>query len=218
VTARDAGSALNCSCGRRVVVPLLEEFRDHPVLLSATTVEGRIRRLIAEGVLPSTDACLRCGDVTAQLVGIDLQCERYKARASGGQRVLIIPFLWGVFWATWREPERLEIRGRDTDVPAPVGLCEECRHQLRAPVAFWYVALTAFLLAASCIVGYFLPVAGIGLAVVALALLVVTRHLAVQSWQGALKGLLRKVPVYRQVLERYPWAVVVMPREEVNRQ
>jgi hypothetical protein len=118
----DAGSALTCSCGRRVVVPLLEEFRDQAVLLSAPTVERRVRRLIAEGALPDTDACLRCGDATAEPVGIDLQCERYMAHTSGGQRFLIIPLVWGFLWATWREPERLEIRGRDTDVPAPVSL------------------------------------------------------------------------------------------------
>jgi hypothetical protein len=72
VVARDVGAAIHCPCGRRVVVPLLEEFRDHPVLLSAPTVERRVRRLVAEGVLPSTDACLRCGDAAAKPVGIDL--------------------------------------------------------------------------------------------------------------------------------------------------
>jgi hypothetical protein len=209
----DAGSVLTCSCGRRVVVPLLEEFCDHPVLLSAATVERRVRRLIAEGVLPSTEACLRCGDGVAEPVGIDLQCERYTTRASGGQRFLIIPLLWGLVWASWREPERLEIRGRDTDVPAPVGLCAVCQRQLRVPAASWYLLLTALLLVACGIVGYFNVGAGIGVAVVGMVLLVVTRRLALRSWQTGLRALLRKVPVYRQVLERYPRAVVVMPRE-----
>jgi hypothetical protein len=218
VVESNAGSALNCSCGRRVVVPLLEEFQDHPVLLSAATVERRVRRLIAEGVLPSTEACLRCGDVTAQPVGLHLQCERYTARTSGGQRFLLIPLLWGFVWASWREPERLEIRGRDTDVPAPVSLCATCRSQLRAPAASRQVVLTALLLAASGVVGYFHLVAGVSLAVAGLALLVVVRRLALRGWQGALKGLLRKVPVYRQVLGRYPSALVVLPKEDVSSQ
>jgi hypothetical protein len=196
-----------------MVVPLREEFRDHPVLLSAATVECRVRRLIAEGVLPSTDACLRCGDVAAQPVDVELQCERYTARAAGGQRFLIIPLFWGVVWASWREPERLEIRGRDTDVPAPVGLCVACRRQLRAPSASGYVLLTALLLAACGVVGYVNLVAGIALGVVGMALLVVMRGLALRGWQRMLRGLLRQIPVYRQVLERYPRAVVVMPKE-----
>jgi hypothetical protein len=47
VVEDDAGSSLLCSCGRRVVVPLLDEFRDHPVLLSeeasGTPGPGRTR-------------------------------------------------------------------------------------------------------------------------------------------------------------------------------
>jgi hypothetical protein len=212
VTENDAGSALSCSCGRRVVVPLLEEFHEQPFLLSAATVERRVHRLIAEGVLPSTHACLRCGNGAAQPVAIELLCERYTARVSGGQRFLIIPLLWVFVWATWREPERLEIRGRDTDVPTPVGLCVQCRQELRIPATFWHVLLTALLLAASGLVGYFKLMAGIGLAVVGLGPVVVTRRLVLRRWQSMLKGLLRKVPVYREVLKRYPRAVVVVPK------
>jgi hypothetical protein len=201
-----------------VVVPLLEEFTDHPVLLSASTIERRVRRLIAEGVLPGTDACLRCGDGAAQPVAIDLQCERYTARASGGQRFLLIPILWGFVWASWREPERLEIRGRDTDVPTPVGLCAECRRRLGSPAASWYLLVMALLLAASGVVGYFNLVAGTGLAVVGLGLTSITRSLVLRRWQSTLKGLLRKVPVYRQILKRYPRAVVVMPNEGLGGQ
>jgi hypothetical protein len=201
-----------------VVVPLLEEFSDHPVLLSASTIERRVRRLIAEGLLPSTDACLRCGNEAVEPLGTALQCERYTARVSGGQRFLIIPLLWGFVWARWGEPERLEIRGRDTDVPAPCSLCKACRGQLRTPGASWYLLLTAVLLAASGVVGYFNFVAGIGLAAVGLVALVVTRCLILRRWQNVLKGLLCKIPVYRQVLKRYPYAVVVMPKEESGRE
>jgi hypothetical protein len=65
VTENDAGSALTCSCGRRVIVPLLEEFRDCSLLLSSASLERRVERLIAAGVLPSTAACLQCGAADA---------------------------------------------------------------------------------------------------------------------------------------------------------
>src|SRR5262249_16479833 len=160
VAENATGSALFCSCGRRVVIPLLEEFRDHSVLLSAATLELRVRRLIAEGVLPGTDACLQCGDGAAQPVAIKLECERYTARVSGGRRFLIIPLFWVFVWTTWREPEQLEIRGRDTDVPTPVGLCAECWRKLSAPAASRYLLVIALLLAAVGVVGYFNLVAG----------------------------------------------------------
>jgi hypothetical protein len=217
VAENDAGSALMCSCGRRVVVPLLEEFTDGSILLSASSIERRVRRLIAEGLLPSTDACLRCGDGAAESVAIDLQCERYAARATGGQRFLIIPFLWGFFWTAWREPEGLEIRGRDTDVPTPVGLCADCWNKVRAPPASWYMLLTALLLAASGVVGYLNRLAGIGCAVIGLSLMIAVRSIILRRWQSMLKQLLRKVPVYRQVLKRYSRAVVVIPKAGPDR-
>lgn len=44
VAEGDAGSAVKCVCGRRVEVPLLEEFHERPDLISATTLEARILR------------------------------------------------------------------------------------------------------------------------------------------------------------------------------
>jgi hypothetical protein len=58
---------------------------------------------------------------------------------------------------------------------------------------------------------YFDVLTGVGVAAIGLALLTLTRWLALKSWQQALKALLGKVPVYRQVLDRYPQAVVVVP-------
>jgi hypothetical protein len=210
VVEEDAGSSLTCSCGRRVVVPLLDEFRDHPVLLSAATVERRIRRLIAEGVLPGNAVCLRCSDDKAQVMNVDLECERYSVRTHGGQRFLVIPLIWGFLWATWREEKRVEVRGRDTDVPTPFALCAACQHQLRPPARSLYLLLGALLLAASGALGYFSPAIAVGTAAVGLALLVLMRAFAVRRWQRSLKGLLGKVPAYRQVLEKYPRAVVVL--------
>jgi hypothetical protein len=211
VAEDDAGSSLTCPCGRSVVVPLLDEFRDHPVFLSAATVERRVRRLIAEGLLPGTAVCLRCGDERAQVVNVDLACERCTARAHGGQRFLVIPFPLGFLWATWREDERLEIQGRDTDVPTPLALCAACRQQLGPHARSMYLLPAALLLVVGGALGHFSLAIGVSTAAVGLALLVLLRALAVTSWQRSLKGLLGKVPVYRQVLKWYPRAVVVLP-------
>src|SRR5437660_1576113 len=87
VEESDAGSSLTCSCGRTVVVPLLEEFQVRPVLLSAASLQRRVQRLVAEGELPIVSACARCGDVrTAQVVRVDLVCEKFWTRSSGGPR------------------------------------------------------------------------------------------------------------------------------------
>jgi hypothetical protein len=219
VAEDDVGSSLTCPCGRRVIVPLLDEFRDRPFLLSAASLERRVQRMIAEGELPSTDGCIRCGEGrAAQEVNVTLECERYTARAHGGQRFLIFPSLWvGWLWvAWWREEEWVEIRGRDTDVPTPICLCAECRRQFRGPARPVSLLLAALLLAVSGLVGYFDVMAGVGLGAVGLVLLGWQRRRASNRRQRALKGLLRKVPVYRQVLENYPQAVVLVPQEELD--
>jgi hypothetical protein len=213
VTEKDAGSMVRCSCGRPVVVPLLEEFQNHTVLLSAATVERRAQRLVAEGVLPGTDECLWCREVPAQRVDVIVQCERYTAHTSGGMRLLIMPIPLGfVRFIWWEEPERLEIRGRDTDVPAPVCLCETCRSNLRAPSAVKYLLLEAVVVVLGGVLAFINLLMVIGLVAVGLALLVLARRLAVRNWQQKLKRLLGKVPVYRQVLQSYPRAVVVMSK------
>jgi hypothetical protein len=190
-----------------VVIPLMEEFRDRPLLLSAPTLERGVQRLVAAGELP-LPACLRCGDGAANGVEVVLECERARARAGGGRRFLIVP---GLFWMTWREEEWVEIRGRDTVVRTPVALCAECRGQLRGqatPGHLKSLLLTILLLAVSGLVGYFHLVAGVALAVVGLVVLGWLGPRVFRRRQQALKALLRRVPVYHQVLERYPWAVV----------
>jgi hypothetical protein len=207
VAEDDTGSSLLCSCGRRVVVPLLEEFRDRPRLLSAATLERRIRRMIAEGELPIGGACLQCGEVKGPEVDVTLECERYTVHAYGGLRFLILP--WLLLW--WREEEGVEIHGRDTDVLAPICLCAECNRRFRRREGTVYLFLAVLLLLAGGLVTYFHVWAGVGLAAVGLALFVWRKRRIFKQQQRALKAMLRKVPVYRQVLERYPWAVVILP-------
>jgi hypothetical protein len=151
-------------------------------------------------------------------VNVNLECERYTARAHGGQRFLVIPFLWGFLWAAWREEERVEIRGRDTDVAAPIALCANCQCQLRAPSGALYLLFTVLLLAASGTLAYFSLAIGVGTAAAGLILLLLMRRLTIRSWQQALKVLLRKVPVYRQVLQRYPCAVIVFAHKGADKQ
>jgi hypothetical protein len=144
---------------------------------------------------------------------VKLECERYTARASGGQRFLIIPLLWVTVLARWHEEERVEIHGRDTDVQTPIALCAPCHRQLRARKRSWYLLVAVLVLAIGGIIAYFHILTGLGVAALGLAVLALTWQFAWSGRQRALKGLLRKVPVYRQVLERYPRAVVVVRSE-----
>ena len=133
--------------------------------------------------------------------------------------MLLIPFFFGFLLIRRREEVQVEVRGRDTDVPAPVNLCASCQRQLRPPATWLPLLLAALLLVTSgalaylCVVGEVCVVV-IGVALVALiglGVIALLRMLAVWRWQRSLKALLRKVPVYRQVLARYPRPVIVVP-------
>lgn len=212
VQPSDAGGALKCSCGRRVEVPLLEEFDGRSSLPSAPTIEHRIALLIADGELPRRAGCAQCGNSnSAEQVDPKLDCERYNAYVHGGDRFIILPFFSFIFWAWWREDKRLEIVGRDTIITAPLCLCDKCRNWLRAQSGWLYFACAGLAIAFGGIIGYFDWVIGLAAALMGLLAVAVWRRLVFTSRQKKLKSLLCEVPVYRQVLTRFPSALVIVP-------
>jgi hypothetical protein len=207
-----AGTAVFCGCRRRVVVPLLDEFRERPDLVSASTIERRVIRLVAEGELPLTGTCARCGAAEDGITRVILVCERYTARSGGGERFLIVPFITGVFWMSWREEEWTEIRGRDTDVIAPVCLCGLCLRHLRGRPGRAYLLPAAAAVGAGVLVGLANPVVGIVVGWAGLVGVALWRRASRRGRQRELKQVLGRVPAYRQVLTRYRHAVAVLPR------
>jgi hypothetical protein len=211
VKETDAGSAVNCRCGRRVVVPLAEELQTGRILVSAASIERRIRRMIACGDLPPDQLCASCGEAAgARLVKARAECERYRTRTSGGFRFLLIP---GLFWVAWREEKRTERLGRDTDVPAPFHLCDGCRQRFRASNGWIYLLVASVLAAAVALLVYLTSWVGVVLLPLALGLPWRLRVRALKRRQRAIKQALRRVPVYGQLLDRYPYAIVILPEE-----
>jgi hypothetical protein len=197
-----------------VVVPTPEEFQGSSLLLSAMTVERRVRRLLAAGELPPPGACARCGrwpDVG--VVDLWLECERSQVRATGGSRPpLVLPFLSVILWlAWWEEERRVEILGHDTAVPVPLAFCPECARGLPCPRGAADLAAGAAVLALSACVSYFTLLAGIALGLVGLAAVLWWAWRRRLRWHRDLKALLRQVPAYGQLLDQYRFATVVVP-------
>ena len=221
INIRLAGPAITCSCGFRVVIPLLEEFENRPDLLLAATLERRLRRLISNDELPP-EGCIGCGELNSiEVVPIQLICERSSVHRSGGDRFLVLPFFPLSVSVAWHEEERVQVRGRDTDVIAPVFICPPCRSRFQGQGhgRGCLVALSLFVLisAVALLVGSFHIGAGFGVVAVGFfglfVGLLVWRRRAFRTEQLTLKKLLAKVPIYRQILERYPWAVVLLSPE-----
>jgi hypothetical protein len=204
------GDAVFCPCGNRVVVPPPEELQSRPVVLSAMTVERRIRRLLTAGELPPRGACASCGQACDGTLNLWLDCERSRTRTSGGPGWLFIPFFWGLFFLRWEEERRVEVLGHDTVVPAPLASCPGCADALRAPSAAPALGAAAAAVALGVLACFYSLLVGAGVGLVGLAAAFWLRRRQVSRWQRHLKGLLRQVPAYCQLLGLHPAATAVI--------
>jgi hypothetical protein len=190
-----------------VVVPLLEEFRGRPALTSASSVERRVERLIAVGELPLTDACTRCGAMqTIKVVNVDCGCEWASVRTGGGYRFLILPFFHIIHW---QEKPWVEVRGRDTVIPVPLSLCPECSWKLSRPKKWVYLLAGVLLLLVSYLLLNVHWLLGLCIAPLVLVSYFHYRWVSARQ-QRALKDVLQKVPVYRQLLTKYRYAFLAL--------
>ena len=213
VKESDAGSAIKCRCGRRVEVPLLEEFEQNPNLLSAPTLEARILRLVAAEELPEMGRCACCDAPESLSVWrAFLDCERSSVHVEGGLRLIYVPFL---FWMLWEEKRRVEVRGHDTVVPAPICMCDECQRGLREPTVSFAMLLPLLLIPIGLAAAFLHLVTGVVLVGCGIFGGLIWAALwyfwTIQSHQKRLKQILARVPVYRQMMASYPYATVVMP-------
>jgi hypothetical protein len=136
VSARQAGSGINCGCGRRVPVPPLSELRQ---LAGQTAYEvrtaDRTGALVYSGELPRLGLCAACGLSTSDVRVLYVEREQafIKGKTSSwgealkdwgtvlGSIFLFFSSWLFLFWRSEEETPRTET-GRDTVVQAPLYL------------------------------------------------------------------------------------------------
>ena len=193
VLKSQAEGAVHCPCGFRVVVPALEEFQDRSHLVSAASIERRVQRLIDAGVLPQDGGSVECGSAdSAAVVSVKIDCKKFTIHRSGGDRFLLLPFITMFVWITWKEEKRIEIRGRDTEVAAPIRLCELCRLPRFHSKRMKFFGVIASLVLVTAMVSLLDVTAGIGAALLGLIGISLWRRIEFRSRQKALQGVLRK--------------------------
>lgn len=211
VSEGSAGASTTCQCGRIVQVPSLARLRSI-VGMSAFDIgpEFEIQHQFASRALP-LPGCLLCGSHDATPTCFVANCEQLYNKHSGGiswvmtfLSLLVLPASW-VFMT---ESPTTEIHGRDTVIPLPVCVCEQCRtRQFRAPpvsLLKWSGLLSFLFGLCLFLVDWTFAIAmlacGLSLRICASALY--------QRHQGFLKRSLERVPVYKQLFKKYPDAIV----------
>jgi len=140
VSASQAGTELNCSCGRRVSVPLLSELRQAAGQRAyETSTIDEIRRMLRDGDLPAGDLCVLSGLPTREVCNLYVHCETkwVKGPKEWTFYVVILSILFLPFWWVWfligksvLDEERREL-GRDRSVQTPLRVHPDYHDQLR---------------------------------------------------------------------------------------
>ena len=104
VVKSDAGSAIQCRCGRTVRVPrlsLLRRAKGEGALESG--ILDRIARMIRDGQLPAGDCCAVSGFPTKDVMLFDVQCETsyVKGERKWGWALVILGFFMPFWWLFW---------------------------------------------------------------------------------------------------------------------
>lgn len=208
VSASSAGLDLKCQCGRMVSVPSLAALRRRaglpPVDLGP---DFRIDQMLHSGELPPAE-CIVCGHQDCNLTPFFADCERQYVKRKSGFAVGV--GIGPLFVPIASREGSVECHGRDLIVPLPVKVCEHCHRTIPRPTTARGVGISAAV--------------GIGLSIlcmfvvhwsVAIAFLIISAALFIASKilprtrQKALRQMLKKVPVYAELLETYPDATIM---------
>jgi hypothetical protein len=193
-----------------VQVPSLAELRRQAGLPTyEVNPADLIEEMLAAGELPHSCMCVRCGDTTAEVLAARAECEKVWVPRSGGWYVggLVggIPFFFG-------DRDDGEPQGRNLTVLVPIALCPDCQQRL---VPEYLIPIFRVLAVANLAAGFIflawsiwaallLPLAG---------LLWWGQKLCIRRQQRAFKAVLRQVPIYARLLERYPEAQIQWPEK-----
>jgi hypothetical protein len=206
-----AGTSIPCECGRQLAVPSSLKLREMAGLAPVEPEpELVIRGMINAGELPARH-CILCGHEAALCHSILIECERQWSRTTDDTPRL--PFLFGGLLAyALRSSSRgptTEVFGRDVHVPAPLSTCHACAADVapRRVGILWRGAAWICLLAGAVLLVTQRIMPALWLLVAAAVLMVVARWRRAAE-QSRLRALLRRMPEYDDLFQKYPRATI----------
>jgi hypothetical protein len=136
----DAGSQVQCWCGRVVEVPSLRELRRQAGEPGPTvSPEMEVEALLLAGKLPEEDRCVLCESPTNGCVSCRTECERAYVQRSGPPLwVRALAFLtFGLIGAAVASamPGHEQEWGKDRIFSLPLRVCDACRKGLTSSQA-----------------------------------------------------------------------------------
>jgi len=136
VTEGAAGTFLECSCGRTVRVPSLNELRQQGLGGEVNPIL-EIEHLGARAELPQARHCAWCGEPTAEILPALVQCEKTRLRGPGGFGQLVLSFIlflfggWLLFFLRTIIRAQEVLVGKELTVSVPLRMCGRCSDRTR---------------------------------------------------------------------------------------
>jgi hypothetical protein len=139
VAAHQAGTNLECRCGRTVPVPPLSKLRTlsgHGAYESG--IIDTINRMVRDGELPYGELCAVSGFPTSDVCNLCVQCESKWIKRAGSDRyfmmfvgLVLAPFFLLPFLLRVARNEQTELHGRERRVYIPLRVRSDFHEQLR---------------------------------------------------------------------------------------
>jgi hypothetical protein len=133
VNEGSAGAIASCACGRSISVPsLIQLKRQAGLTADEINPELVIQSRLARGELPGDSRCAHCGVNAAEIVLIDVVCEKEWTQQKEG-------FRWGLLLVTLLLPFKVlswqrEVKhGRNVVYRLPLAVCKRCQDEHRKP-------------------------------------------------------------------------------------
>ena len=213
-----AGARVHCNCGLIVEVPSLGALRTSMGLPAVDIpLEIDVWSKLESGELPPP-GCIGCG-VVAKQISYVAECEQIYEQTSHDKWPLLqgIVFAMGLlanslvfaYRINGQDETVTTIHGREVNIPVPVHCCESCRDTIVRKPSNDVLKQVCTLLMWAGIISLLLYYYFIG--AVALAAGIALQSVASNqnaNYQRRLKELLSRVPYYKRVFEKYPFAKV----------
>ena len=204
-----SGTVVQCACGRPLTVPSLVELRQQAGLRTVSAAIA-IEDMLALRELPTLTSCAQCNGPSDEIVMVTAECEKVWSNELGGISWIIGFLVLGVWMLLLEQLREKKEHGRNLILHLPVRICRTCHWQLmRDPVAsgFGILAITLLIGGAAAILlwtpwgAMLLPAA-----VIASWLEKAARN----RQQTLIKKVLAQEPIYRELLEDYPDAKMIL--------
>jgi hypothetical protein len=170
-----------------------------------------IEHLLADGELPPK-SCARCGAADAPVVEAVAECEKAPGGKDDADATMVAILLFGLWGALWAFSRRGRDRpGDDVIIRVPLRLCNACRQPLMHDAAVPSLYLLAFLCLLGAILLFLLVESPLWLVVLLFAILgFVFARMVARKRLTRMKELWRHVPIYKQLLDEYPDAKLLV--------